>query len=80
MQKYLEKKKFYLKKQAELAEKDYSEEIERRVEAFRQSVVFEVEEERAKDIEKINNYLELLDELIEEDFEEAKEQDSTVTT
>lgn len=61
-----QKKLHYTNLCDEIISKDYSGEIEIKVAEYRKKLVTEVETSRQKDLDKIEHYLELLDELIEE--------------
>lgn len=72
MEKLLAKKQAYIEKRVHISVADYG--VEEKVEAYRQTLIEESENDRAKKIEKIDAYLEILDELIaEKENEEMQE-------
>lgn len=56
------KKRKYLSLREEISNFDYG--IEKRVEAYRESIIKEAEEDKIQKLEKVDTYLEVLDELI----------------
>lgn len=68
---FLDKKKELEEKKLSIGNKDFSAEIEEKVEKYRQEVEAEYEKERLDDLAKIDHYLEFIDEEIR-DVEEAE--------
>ena len=66
------KKQKYLSLREEIFNFDYG--IEKRVEAYRESIMKEAEEDKTRKLEKVDVYLELLDELISETQEKLEKQ------
>ena len=66
------KKEKYLSLREEISNFDYG--IEKRVEAYRESIMKEAEEDKTRKLEKVDVYLELLDELISETQEKLEKQ------
>lgn len=62
--KLIEKKITYLNMIDSIKHEDYSEEIEKKVQDFKQSLIDAKEAEKNNKINKLNIYLELLDELL----------------
>ena len=62
--KLIEKKITYLNMIDNIKHEDYSEEIEKKVQDFKQSLIDAKEAEKNNKINKLNIYLELLDELL----------------
>ena len=62
--KLIEKKITYLNMIDNIKNEDYSEEIEKKVQDFKQSLIDAKEAEKNNKINKLNIYLELLDELL----------------
>ena len=71
------KKEFYQSKINELMSKDVDAEVNKRLNAMREKVQKEVCEEIESDVKKCNHYLDVIDELISEDVEPEKEEEST---
>ncbi len=71
-----EKKQYYIDKLNEIKNEDYSAEIELKLSEYKLKLISEYENQRSADIEKINTYLELLNELLsdceKEEIEENK--------
>ncbi len=60
-----EKLAFYLNKKQELESDSYGlEEIESKVNAYRQELLAKVNEDKQTDIAKVNNYIDVISELI----------------
>ena len=71
-----EKLSFYIEKRNEIESNNYkADEIEAKVEAYRQELIAQANAEAKKDLEKINAYIEVLSELIAEDVENVKVED-----
>lgn len=68
------KKRKYLSLREEISNFDYG--IEKRVDSYRESIMKEAEEDKTRKLEKVDVYLELLDELISE-TQEKLEKEST---
>ena len=66
------KKEKYLSLREEISNFDYG--IEKRVEAYRESIMKEAEEDKTRKLEKVDVYLELLDELISETQEKLEKE------
>lgn len=71
MEKLLDKKSKYTELINQVTRNDYG--IESKVEEYRKKLVEESEIDRAKKLEKLNSYLEIIDELILEKMNEAEE-------
>lgn len=71
-----EKKQFYVNKLNEIKNEDYSAEINLKLDEYKLKLISEFENQRSTDIEKINTYIELLNELLsdyeKEEIEENK--------
>ena len=61
-----EKLAYYLQKKIEI-ENGRQDEIEAKVEEYRKSLIEEYAKEDAEDLAKINNYIEVISEIINED-------------
>lgn len=71
-----EKLSFYINKRNEIESNNYkAEEIEAKVEAYRQELIAQVNAEAKKDLDKINAYIEVLSELIAENIESEEVED-----
>lgn len=66
------KKRKYLSLKEEISNFDY--EIEKRVNVYRESIMKEAEEDKTRKLEKVDVYLELLDELISETQEKLEKE------
>lgn len=66
------KKRKYLSLREEISNFDYG--IEKRVDAYRESIMKEAEEDKTRKLEKVDVYLELLDELIAETQEKLEKE------
>ena len=66
------KKRKYLSLREEISNFDYG--IEKRVDAYRESIMKEAEEDKTRKLEKVDVYLELLDELITETQEKLEKE------
>lgn len=74
-----EKLSFYINKRNEIESNNYkAEEIEAKVEAYRQELIAQVNAEAKKDLDKINSYIEVLSELIAEDVESKVEEEKPI--
>ena len=72
--KLIAKKEYYEKVKSQISSTDcYSEELEKRLADYRLQLEREYEAERQKDIEKVDHYLELLTDLIDEATREEAE-------
>lgn len=67
-----EKKNFYEDLKIQIATEDFTSEIDKKVEEYRTTLIKSKEDERRKDIDKINNYLDLLNVLLEEEMNEPQ--------
>lgn len=73
LRKLVEKLDFYETSKIELDMKSYEEEIDKEVEAYRETLVQKYEEIRKTDLLKITHYIDLLNDLIKEgEAEEAE--------
>ena len=66
------KKRKYLSLREEISNFDYG--IEKRVDAYRESIMKEAQEDKTRKLEKVDVYLELLDELITETQEKLEKE------
>lgn len=74
-----EKLSCYINKRNEIESNNYkAEEIEAKVEAYRQELIAQVNAEAKKDLDKINSYIEVLSELIAEDVESKVEEEKPI--
>lgn len=62
----LERKSYYEKLRLSLESHDFSEEIELELAEARKKIEEKYEQERAEDLKKVDHYLELLNDLVEE--------------
>lgn len=78
IEKLKEKLAFYVELRKELEAKDYSDQIEAEVEAFRLSLISKYAASTKEDLKKIDHYVELIRDLINEDVSlnvECKEEE-----
>lgn len=72
------KKAKFIQMRSDIINEDFSEGIEKEVNAYRQSLIDQVEKEKAKRISKVDSYLEIIEELLNSD--EVKNEDTAEET
>lgn len=64
VEKLVEKRSMYLEEKTKIEAYDYSKEIDEALAKYKANLVEQTEAQRAKNLAKVNTYLELLDDLI----------------
>ena len=72
------KKAKFIQMRTDIINEDFSEGIEKEVNAYRQTLIDQVEKEKAKKISKVDSYLEIIEELLNSD--EVKNEDTAEET
>lgn len=72
------KKAKFIQMRSDIINEDFSEGIEKEVNAYRQTLIDQVEKEKAKRISKVDSYLEIIEELLNSD--EVKNEDTAEET
>lgn len=72
------KKAKFIQMRSDIINEDFSEGIEKEVNAYRQTLIDQVEKEKAKKISKVDSYLEIIEELLNSD--EVKNEDTAEET